>query len=990
MATNAQTAQGLALAIFGASAGGYLNFLEAKAGDARALSTELAGYLKRDLGKTLSVSDILANLQLKSGTTAYTAAKAALDVQVAGGATPADAAAAAVAYLFGLSDTTSDLYATATAFKARVDVAVEWSKGAGATETTVTKLISHQAEIDNPLPPVPEVTTTALTVAADKLTGTSGVDTFTGATGLSGTSTLNATDIINGGDGIDTLKLDMSSSFSGFTTGSMKDVETLSVTNKTDSTRTFDATGVTGLTTIDVEANKAGFTVTNLAAVGQTVNLSGANAAATVTVGYATADVTKASTDALNVNLNDAGASASAALAIRAVGIETLNLGSGGTTANFVDAAVGSATKIVVTGTNALTFAGVDATLKTFDASAASGKITADLRGSTAVTTVTTGSADDSVTVGDMASARSSFTGGAGADLLTFRGTSAGTYQPVITGFETVALRSLAAGTTLVDLSKSADVTSIRLTDSITTGGTLQTSGLSNASFVVKQSTSVATYGTGDLNYAGTGSLTYVTEAVATGVTATTGAITAAKADSVNVTVGANTTVGAQNYTTAQDVTQTISGTLGDVTATKAEKIVINSDSTGTIGTVAISAPAAVTVTVSASKSGTLAALDLLADLANTVTISGVGSVGFDTTADLSSVKTLTVSTSGSYSDADATNVGDKSASVTYDVTGVVGNASLKVADYAGTSSAASVVVKGAPIGNNTVNIGAAHANVDITGGIGVNAITLGAFASPSATAPQVVKITTDGIADTDSVTFVAGEDLSGLYATVTLSGVDTVQTDGIGTLTLNAAALSGKTLTLGNGTDPTDVTLSGTTSADTINLADITLATNATLAVTGGAGSDTITAGSGVQTITGGSGSDTITGGDGADVFVYTVKTEGGDTITDFVSGVGGDSIKLTETAFGATDTWLLHELLTDAYAETATALSATAQDLNGGAGTTTTGFIVVGAATGTAGVKIYYTTAIGAATSTNSTLLATLTGINTTGIDITNFVGA
>jgi Ca2+-binding RTX toxin-like protein len=302
------------------------------------------------------------------------------------------------------------------------------------------------------------------------------------------------------------------------------------------------------------------------------------------------------------------------------------------------------------------------------------------------------------------------------------------------------------------------------------------------------------------------------------------------------------------------------------------------------------------------------------------------------------------------------------------------------------------VVVKAAPIGTNTVTICNAHASVDITGGIGVNTIVLGVFATPSATAPQVVKITTDGIADGDSVTFVAGEDLSGLYATVTLSGVDTIQIDGVGTLALNASAVSGQTLTLGNGTDASDVTLSGTTSADTINLADITLAASATLSVTGGAGADTITAGAGVQTITGGAGSDTMTGGAGADVFDYAIKTEGGDTITDFVTA--SDVIQLLESAFVLADIdWNLHAL--DAttnlnnYKEVTAALTTTGVDMNGTQTTTGGGFVVVGAATGTAGVKVYYTTNLNAVTTTNSTLLVTLTGINTTGIAETDFLG-
>jgi len=282
-------------------------------------------------------------------------------------------------------------------------------------------------------------------------------------------------------------------------------------------------------------------------------------------------------------------------------------------------------------------------------------------------------------------------------------------------------------------------------------------------------------------------------------------------------------------------------------------------------------------VTISASKSGTLSTLGLAADLAKTVTISGAGAVGYTTTA-LGSVSTLTVSTSGAYSDTNAV-IGDKSASLTYDASGVVGNATLNVATYGGTSTAATVVVKGSAVGANTVGIGAKHASVDITGGIGVNAITLGDFATPGATAPQVLKVTTSGIADTDTLTFAAGDNLSGLYATVTLSGIDKIAG---GALTLNASAISGQTLTLDNAAL---TTLTGTTSADTITVADITLGAGATLTVNGGEGADTITGGAGVDTIEGEAGNDSISGGTGNDVI------NGGDG-TDTISGNGGDDV--------------------------------------------------------------------------------------------------
>ena len=75
--------------------------------------------------------------------------------------------------------------------------------------------------------------------------------------------------------------------------------------------------------------------------------------------------------------------------------------------------------------------------------------------------------------------------------------------------------------------------------------------------------------------------------------------------------------------------------------------------------------------------------------------------------------------------------------------------------------------------------------------------------------------------------------------------------------------------------------------------------------------------------------------------------------------------------------------------YAETATALTTNPLDLNGTGGTSSAGIIAVGAASGTGGVSVYYSTDIGAATTTNSTLLLTLTGISTVDIAATDFIG-
>jgi serralysin len=67
-----------------------------------------------------------------------------------------------------------------------------------------------------------------------------------------------------------------------------------------------------------------------------------------------------------------------------------------------------------------------------------------------------------------------------------------------------------------------------------------------------------------------------------------------------------------------------------------------------------------------------------------------------------------------------------------------------------------------------------------------------------------------------------------------------------------------------------------------------------------GGAGNDTIIGNDAANVLVGGSGADVLTGGAGGDAFCYASAAQGGDTITDFVSGT--DHFEFTASAFGIT----------------------------------------------------------------------------------------
>jgi Ca2+-binding RTX toxin-like protein len=81
------------------------------------------------------------------------------------------------------------------------------------------------------------------------------------------------------------------------------------------------------------------------------------------------------------------------------------------------------------------------------------------------------------------------------------------------------------------------------------------------------------------------------------------------------------------------------------------------------------------------------------------------------------------------------------------------------------------------------------------------------------------------------------------------------------------------------------------------LRIADAT-ETGATL--TGGNAADTLSGTVGRDSITGGAGGDMLTGGSGSDLYLYTGPADGGDTITDFKAGTGGDVLDISDVLVG------------------------------------------------------------------------------------------
>jgi Ca2+-binding RTX toxin-like protein len=219
----------------------------------------------------------------------------------------------------------------------------------------------------------------------------------------------------------------------------------------------------------------------------------------------------------------------------------------------------------------------------------------------------------------------------------------------------------------------------------------------------------------------------------------------------------------------------------------------------------------------------------------------------------------------------------------------------------------------------------------------------------------------------------------------------------GDGADTLNLGSTSNNTVTVS-----AFETVNGNTGIDTISASGSSVATT----ISGGGGNDILTGGTagdtllgqaGADTLAGGQGIDTLTGGTEADLFAFQggtgtagtfarAQSLGTDIITDFLSGTDLFALSNGDFSFGSSGT-LSATASSLTYVETATALTGTGADTNGGDSSTGAALVIVGAASGTAGVEVWFTTAQENADTNNSYQIATVNGVNTTNVANTDF---
>jgi hypothetical protein len=773
--------------------------------------------------------------------------------------------------------------------------------------------------------------TFALTTGTDTITGTAADDAITGdiAT-LSTEATLTVKDVIDGGEGSDTLTASIGTNFAGFSTGSLKNVETVNLENSTAVARTFDATGVSGVEQYNLTGAITLSDVADLA----NVSYSGVAGTKSMSVTYASATV-EGTADSVSLALTNVGtaddASTSAneenATDLTMAGVETLAVSATGT--NVVDLGSASAVKtITADGTGSLKITNVASTVKSIDASAMSGNATFDpSTNMSSGTGIQTGSGNDKITVDSTdLLANATVAMGDGTDKLLINGGGATTTQYAMSGTETLELSGL-GGALTVSLKNTTGLTDINL-------GTIGSTGTATA---VGQNVTVtggndnynlnllgADANSNSISIDSTGSLT-------ANVSTPTSSATTASPTSNNMDV---TATGASDVTLNIDAKMSYVGT---VTAAKASSITVVAD--GTLGTgSAINGAAATSVSVTNNNAAgdldiigakitniTLAnAKDLtltgsgtssvLAKL-ETLTASGKGDVNF-TGVDMTALNSAVISNTGdidlailgaSTQDYGVTVVATGGASTftvekiltnSQDVSVTVSNATGAV-DFSDTTTS----IDAGTGGNVTVNIDTTstlaidqitgkNVTLDMSGVIGattwggdINAagdvdIAFGALTANALTSNNIV--------------------LTGTSQTINLEGgiaADTILIDG--SSSQKAITVTGD---LGIGTNSLEVASASSSNDQTVSISGISNYTAAT--VTTGSGTDTITGGAKADKIyangQAANKADAITGGAGDDKFIFDavadMSTQGkaGDRISDFNDNSDDDVIWL------------------------------------------------------------------------------------------------
>jgi len=661
--------------------------------------------------------------------------------------------------------------------------------------------------------------TQALTTSStDVLTGSNGDDIFTGVFSLLANKTLSVTDKIDGSAGNDTLKINASTAFGGFTTGSVANVETIEITNDLATSTTFDATGITGATTYTLNNANGALTVSDMQTGVKTINLNGQKTGTFSTAFEAGTAEIASTTNAGAFNINTVGTYLAGVVentvSVNLGDFDTVNITATGD--NSISMA--SAPKaITVAGAGKLNIASIQTGLTSFDASSATGAVTAVLSGVTtdaSLLTVKGGAGIDSITV-DEADLRGNATiaGGAGAtDKLTMT-SDGGAVEFTMSGFETLAMTTVTSGQTLIfSGANTTDLGTVTMTTATAGNLNFVNMGAGNLTFTnVGASTDDSSDTTFEVqsDHSGTATLNYNGASSNSGKTSSSQtddySFSKASALTVNVNSYATSTGSAVSANLATSVNLNVASSL-DLTA-GIERSIYNST---------ITAPKATSLTVTSSGSlGSSSAYD--GAVTKSIDIIATGGTMALTTPLATSIKAASTGaftiTGTSVAKLESVDLTATSGATTFGAAlPAVGTINL-----AGSASSSAITLNGA-LGSTTK---ASDVNVTATGL--KTGLTLGAID----TAPGYdVTITLDGIGGTSGATSLGA---IGAGAAKTIDDV-----------TISGKAVAGS-LAVANISAKGDVSVDASNTVGTVTVADVT-GDNVTVNLTGTASASNVT----------------------------------------------------------------------------------------------------------------------------------------------------
>ncbi|QNH10156.1 cell surface protein [Campylobacter fetus] len=704
----------------------------------------------------------------------------------------------------------------------------------GLDEGTTSKLISEinsasdldkvKSEIDGLKESIDEagLNKIALTTENDTITGTEGGDLISGVvSSLASENTLNAGDVIDGGAGSDILKVDLKSNFTGLdSSGVIKGVEKISLLNSGLISRTFDAKGIKDVQTLALNSEK-GIEVKNLANIAdiELTNLQAAN----FNVDSIYADkVLDGSADVQNLKVNGVGAKG-ASVAITADKIENLSLNATGKDSFLKDI---TSKDVSVKGNANITLE-VKAGVNSLDASASSGKVSADLKAAD-VKTVKGGSGDDKFVVGTKV-ANVNVDGGAGNDELEING--AGTLKPTVANVEKVTLDATGALTLAMDNAK--DVSELNIKGD--TGGVIVlNSNISSLNFL----STVEGINAVTIDSENLATINYKAGTDAKAAAEASGKVNASEATNLTINLEANTKT---------------TNTNAEVIAEKATSITLNVAEVKEAHDIKLSTPKATSLNVeSKSVGGTKITAVNATDLDKLQNLNVVTDGKFDiaTAATLKGISTINLSGENAKSQVDlsAVALGDAAAAqgIVLNASGLKGGLSTKsistkgdiVANLNNTTGTVSLGSATTKTGNVTIAVNGATNSVNTgdlqatAGSVVVNAegsngaITVGNVTAASASITSGSGSTTIGTVAAGSVAI----DLSSTLGDVAVGKItsDNVLFNGAklkdngtaGTITIDASTGANFVATVNGGLGKDALTVKGSATTETIKIA--------------------------------------------------------------------------------------------------------------------------------------------------------------------------